>query len=185
MEHSEAPAAKGWAEKATPFARNQLCALAHPRVPLTAENMLDVLLDPQWKLGTSTPRADPSGDYAWEVFRRADALHPGAYATLSAKARQLTGGPQSPAPPSDRSVYAMLVTEGDADVFLTYCTNARAATTEAPSLRSVPQPSSLRVGALYGVALRRDLPKEAAAFVALLLSPEGQRLLATYGFDPP
>lgn len=26
------------------------------------------------KLGTSTPNADPSGDYAWEVFRRVVAL---------------------------------------------------------------------------------------------------------------
>ena len=39
--------------------------------------MLAVLLDPQWKLGTSTPKADPSGDYAWEVFRRAEKRYAG------------------------------------------------------------------------------------------------------------
>jgi ABC-type molybdate transport system substrate-binding protein len=37
------------------------------------------------KLGTSTPLADPSGDYAWEVFRKADALRPGAFSKLEQK----------------------------------------------------------------------------------------------------
>ena len=45
------------------------------------------------KLGTSTPKADPSGDYAFEVFRKAEAIKPGAQAALEKKALQLTGGP--------------------------------------------------------------------------------------------
>ena len=56
--------------------------------------------DRDLKLGTSTPRADPSGDYAWEVFRKADAIRPGAFATLSHKALQLTGAPSSVTAPS-------------------------------------------------------------------------------------
>ena len=28
------------------------------------------------KLGTSTPKADPSGDYAWQLFEKADACAP-------------------------------------------------------------------------------------------------------------
>jgi molybdate transport system substrate-binding protein len=41
--------------------------------------LLDRMLDAQLKLGASTPKADPSGDYAWQVFRKADQLKPGAY----------------------------------------------------------------------------------------------------------
>ena len=37
------------------------------------------------KVGTSTPDADPSGDYAFEVFRKAEALKPGAKAALEAR----------------------------------------------------------------------------------------------------
>lgn len=185
MEHPEALVQRGWSAAVVPFARNELCALAQPRVGANSGNMLAVLLDPQWKLGTSTPKADPSGDYAWEVFRRADTVKPGSFAVLSAKAKQLTGGPQSPPPPADRSIYAMLVANGDVDVFLTYCTNARQAVAEAPSLVSVRLPEDLRVGALYGLAVRKDAPVAARAFADYLVSPKGQARLASFGFTAP
>jgi len=51
------------------FTRNTLCAVALPRVGLTTANLLDRLLDPGVKLGTSTPKADPAGDYTWAMFR--------------------------------------------------------------------------------------------------------------------
>ena len=74
MEH---PAALAKADKAGPvqmFARNRLCALVKPGLPVTSDNLLERMLDPQIKLGTSTPKADPSGDYAFEVFAKADKL---------------------------------------------------------------------------------------------------------------
>src|SRR5262247_1743079 len=50
------------------FARNRLCGLAKPSVGLTTANFLDRALDAGVKLGTSTPRADPGGDYTWTLF---------------------------------------------------------------------------------------------------------------------
>lgn len=185
MEHPQTLVAGGWAASVVPFARNELCALAQPRVGLDSANVLAAMLDPRWKLGTSTPRADPSGDYAWEVFRRADALRPGAYAMLSTKARQLTGGAQTPALPADKSVYGVLVAGGEADIFLTYCTNAKQAIAEEPSLVVVSLPAELRVGALYGLAARHDASAGARSFAAYVMSPAGQRTLARYGFAPP
>ncbi|MFN3210512.1 MAG: substrate-binding domain-containing protein [Roseovarius sp.] len=55
------------------FARNRLCALARPEVEVTPETLLDVMLDDDTRLGTSTPKADPSGDYAFALF---DAVRP-------------------------------------------------------------------------------------------------------------
>ena len=97
--------------------------------------------------------ADPAGDYAWEVFRRAEALRPGSQARLEAKARQLVGGPTSTPPPPDRSVYAQLLADRQADVFLTYCTNAAQAVRERPSLQVVALPAPLAVGADYGLTV--------------------------------
>ena len=74
------------------FTRNRLCAIARQAVGLSAVNMLDRLLDPAVRLATSTPGADPGGDYAWAVFARAEAVHAGARAALEAKALQLDGG---------------------------------------------------------------------------------------------
>jgi ABC-type molybdate transport system substrate-binding protein len=56
------------------FARNRLCAIARPGLPITSDRLLAAMLDPAVRLGTSTPGADPSGDYASEVFRKADAI---------------------------------------------------------------------------------------------------------------
>ena len=80
------------------FARNLMCVLAAPSVNAIPETLLDTLLQPAIRLGTSTPKADPSGDYAWALFRRADALHPGAFAVLDAKALKLTGAAGHPLP---------------------------------------------------------------------------------------
>src|SRR3954471_20165045 len=68
MEHPQALAAEKRSGPVVLFARNRLCALARPSLEVTPAALLDRMLDPQEKLGTSTPKADPSGDYAWEVF---------------------------------------------------------------------------------------------------------------------
>jgi molybdate transport system substrate-binding protein len=74
------------------FTRNRLCALGRANVGLTSDNLLEKLLSPSIRLATSTPGADPGGDYAWAVFARAEAVHPGAQRTLQAKAMKLVGG---------------------------------------------------------------------------------------------
>src|SRR5690349_24682049 len=67
MEHPLLLARAGRSSAVALFARNQLCALVRPGLPVTPANLVDRMMDAQVKLGTSTPRADPSGDYAWEV----------------------------------------------------------------------------------------------------------------------
>jgi molybdate transport system substrate-binding protein len=46
------------------FARNQMCMLARKNLALTPVSMLSRMLDPKVRLATSTPGADPGGDYA-------------------------------------------------------------------------------------------------------------------------
>src|SRR5262245_24323459 len=43
------------------FARNQLCALGREGLKISPATLLETLLDPSLRLGTSTPRADPAG----------------------------------------------------------------------------------------------------------------------------
>jgi ABC-type molybdate transport system substrate-binding protein len=40
--------------------------------------LLDTMLRDDVKLGASTPKADPSGDYAFAMFAKAEALKPGS-----------------------------------------------------------------------------------------------------------
>ncbi|HKY02067.1 MAG TPA: substrate-binding domain-containing protein, partial [Burkholderiales bacterium] len=105
MEHPQMLAKSGKGKVVRRFIRNQLCALVGPSFNIRSDNLLDAMLDRGVTLGTSTPKADPSGDYAMEVFEKADKLRPGAGAALRARSLQLTGGPNSPKPPKDRSIY--------------------------------------------------------------------------------
>ena len=169
------------------FARNRLCALVRPNLDVTSETLLSAMLDPAVRLGTSTPKADPSGDYAWEVFSRAEAVQPGSRERLDAKAITLTGGPAAPQPPPDRNIYAWHVAENRADLFLAYCTNAKAFKSELPEGRVVELPRELAVGAEYGLTLLETsaAPRAAAALALDILSNDGQQVLQKHGFDAP
>lgn len=185
MEHPQALATAGRAAAPQRFARNAMCALARPGLVLNADTVTALLLDPALKLGTSTPGADPAGDYAWQVFDRIEASgRPGAAAALKAQALQLTGGPASPPPPPDRSAYGVLVAQGAADVFVTYCTAAVVAVREQPGLQLQPLPEAINVSASYGVTVLNGAGPAAQPFVNFLLSAPGQALLLRQGFAP-
>ena len=185
MDHPQALAAAKKSGPVVLFARNQLCALVRPGLMVTSATLLDRMLDGKVKLGTSTPLADPSGDYAFEVFRRAEKIKPGVQAALEKKALKLTGGPSSMAPPAGRSVYGWHVAEGRADIFLTYCTIALVARTENPGQQIVALPARLAVGADYGLTVMSSASAVATQFALFILSPEGQRILANHGFAAP
>jgi molybdate transport system substrate-binding protein len=166
------------------FARNQLCALVKPGLAVDSVTLLDRMIDPDIKLGTSTPKSDPSGDYAFEVFHKAQAIKPGAQSALEKKALQLTGGANSASPPPGRTVYGWHVAEGRADIFLTYCTNALAAQKEDSRQQMVALPEKLAVGADYGLTVINGGPPAAQRFADFILSSEGQKILTSHGFSP-
>jgi molybdenum ABC transporter molybdate-binding protein len=184
MEHPQALFDDGTGGPVVRFARNKLCALARPGLDVTGANLLALMMAGTVKLGMSTPRADPSGDYAVEVFTKAEALKSGAQGVLEKKALKLTGGKDSAAPPAGRSAYGWHVAEGRADIFLTYCTNALAARKQYPDQQIVELPETLAVAADYGLTVISGAPVPAQEFAEFILSAEGQKILANYGFAP-
>ena len=172
------------------FTRNTLCVLttqpfcdrvgAH--FGAAPDTLLATLLRADVRVGTSTPGADPSGDYAWAFFRRADVVLPGACAQLTAKALQLTGADHLPRPPPGQGTYAWIMEQGLADVFLTYHSNAIAAQAQVPHLRALPLPAPLQVHADYGLSVRAAAPPAAHAFAHALRQPGAQAVLQRLGF---
>jgi molybdenum ABC transporter molybdate-binding protein len=167
------------------FARNRLCGYAKPSVGLTTENFLDKAIDPAVKLGTSTPKADPGGDYTWELFRKADGLSPGSFAKLDAKALKLVGGPQAVAIPAGHNAQAYLMSSGQADMFISYCSGVADLRKEMPDVTVVELPKSLAVAAAYGLTVLDGADPEAYRLALFILSPDGQQILAKYGFSAP
>ena len=188
MAHPQSLAAAGGWTAAQGFARNTLCALVRPGLRVTPETLVATLLDPAIKLGTSTPRSDPSGDYALQLFERVErtgAAPPGSARSLAAKALQLTGGPHAPKPCTDgRNVYGVLVASGQADVFLTYGTVANVVLAEEPTLQVIQIPAAINISAHYGLAVRSGAAAHAQRFADELLRGAGQAMLRAAGFLP-
>jgi molybdate transport system substrate-binding protein len=166
------------------FARNKLCALVKPGLEVDGHDLIERMLDPSIKLGTSTPNSDPSGDYAFEVFRKIDAMMPGAGAILEGKALKLTGSATSAVPPAGRSAYGWHIAEGRTDIFLAYCTAAAEARQQYPEQRIVALPQAIAVGADYGLTVIKGAPSAARQLVQFILSSAGQNILIGYGFAP-
>lgn len=188
MEHPQALVDAGRASAVTAFARNALCVLATPDFALRGKSLALRLLDDDVRVGTSTPKADPSGDYAFSMFDRIEssgAAGAGSAAALKAKALQLTGGPDSPAPPPGRNVYGELVATAQADAFITYCTNATLARRERPSLQVLPVADAINVSARYGLVLLGTANADAIEYTRFLLGPSGQSILSSHGFSAP
>jgi molybdate transport system substrate-binding protein len=165
------------------FTRNRLCALGRANLGMTSENLLDRLLDPTVRLATSTPGADPGGDYAWAVFARAEALHTGARAILEAKAMKLVGGPNTPLLIAGHGAVQGVFLADRADVMLGYCSGSSSVMQEVPGLTSVALPSALTVGPAYGMTVLSDHPL-AVRFALFVMSEQGQMILQRHGFDP-
>ncbi|MNR90713.1 Molybdate-binding periplasmic protein precursor [compost metagenome] len=189
MAHPQALADKGWATQPVVVLRNSLCAKALPDYKLTSENLLERLLDPQVGLGTSTPKADPGGDYAWEMFAKAEKVRPGAQAILEAKAQQLVGGKNNPPVPAGRNAMEYFFAMKKVQISLGYCSSRQ--TTPDPKFSSVPLLAALAITPNYGLSvITRDdkgvkKSHEAAyRFALFLLSPQAQKLMAQYGFTP-
>ena len=183
MEHPQALHDTGKSGAVVLFTRNRLCALVRPGFGVDTETLLERMLDPNVKLASSTPKADPSGDYAFEVFAKAEAFKPGARAALEKKALLLVGAADSPVPPAGRTAYGWHIAEGRADIFLTYCTNAMAAQKETPA-QIVALPEKLSVGSDYGLTVMNGAPPAAQAFAQFVVSDAGQKIMASHGFAP-
>jgi molybdate transport system substrate-binding protein len=155
------------------FARNQLCAMARPGLEVTQETLLAAMLDPNLKLGTSTPKADPAGDYTWAMFAKADALRPGSRALLEAKAVQLMGGRNSLRPPEGVNLFAWHLREKHADIFIAYCSAGPAVAAQLPGAKLLRLPPALAMGADYGLTILTRASPNTARLAFFILSQDG------------
>lgn len=187
MAHPQQLTAEGKAAPTVVFARNRLCVEARPDVGLTTGNLLDKLLDPNVKIGTSTPKSDPGGDYAWALFAKAGTVRPGATQTLEAKAQQLVGGAVAPQVPAGQNPVKYFMTTRRIDVFIGYCSSHEP--TPDTTLPQVELPTELAIAADYGMTViesrQNAATRDAAYRLALyLMSPAAQDVLTRYGFTP-
>jgi molybdenum ABC transporter molybdate-binding protein len=179
-QHTEALVKAGKLRASVVFTHNSLCLMAAPGIALRQDALIEMLLDPALRLGTSTPGADPAGDYTWVLFRNIDKIRPGSYARLDAKALKLTGA--EVVRDEKDSPYVRVFQEKRADLFIIYCTGAVATAKAVPGLVWARFSADVNVVGAYAIGASDAGGKAAEEFVSLVLSPEGQAVLERYGF---
>jgi molybdate transport system substrate-binding protein len=184
LPHAQALTEAGVSGPSVLFARNALCVVTDAGRPLDSANLAETLLRPDIKIGTSTPVADPAGDYTWEVFHLIDKQRPGAFETLSKKARQIFGGAATTTPMNRPPSLLAALDDHSVDLIINYCSSAKQMVRDQPNYKSVELPPDLLVGAEYGLTVSRNAAPGAADFAMYLLSPQGQASLKAFGFIP-
>lgn len=164
------------------FARNRMCIVSRRSANLTAANLIDRLLADGVRLKTSTPIADPSGDYAWSIFKKVEAIRPGAEAILERKAQASMSLVAKPATPGQSAAAALFATNA-IDLSITYCSGSGTLEKELPELTSLPVPPELDPHPVYGVAVLSAKP-EVLRLALFLLSENGQAIIAKQGLVP-
>jgi ABC-type molybdate transport system substrate-binding protein len=164
------------------FARNRMCVVSRKSEGITTANLIDRLLAANTRVKTSTPVADPSGDYAWSIFDRIDAMRPGSGARLKEKAQAMMSVTAEPASPSQSAAAALFVARR-IDLSITYCSASAALIQELPELSSLEVPATLDPHPVYGIAVLSDRP-EVLRVVLFLLSEKGQAIIARNGLVP-
>ncbi len=156
------------------FARNRLVVVTPADNPAGLASFAD-LAKPGLKLVLAAPEV-PAGEYSQKFLELAGQDH-----SLGADfAGKVTQNVVS----YEENVRAVLskVALGEADAGIVYATDAASA---GDTVRTLPIPDALNVIAAYPLAPVTDSAQAelAAQFIALVLSPEGQAVLARYGFD--
>jgi molybdate transport system substrate-binding protein len=166
---------------AIPFARSTMCIVSERSAGVTASNLVERMLSKTVRLKTSTPVADPAGDYAWAIFDRIESLHPGAGAVLKEKAQATMNITATPA--ANQSMGAALFASKQIDMSITYCSGSANLVRELPELASLVVPPQLDPHPLYGMVILSNKP-QAQKLALFLLSEKGQALLASQGLVP-
>ncbi|WP_024911634.1 substrate-binding domain-containing protein [Chania multitudinisentens] len=180
LEHPQRLVECGLACFVQPFARNRLCATVRNVPALTAPDVLTLLCDPQWRVGISTPLADPSGDYALQVFERLERLLPGQGSALSRRALILVGGAQTAPIPAGRLAAEYVIEQHQADIFLGYASYADALSVY-PQVTVRRLPAELDIEATYGLCLLNNASPAAQSLMKFILAEQGQRILQRSG----
>ncbi|MGH1395349.1 MAG: molybdate ABC transporter substrate-binding protein [Trichormus sp.] len=175
------------ASKSSPvinFVNNRICAIAKPGISVTSDTLLDVMLDPEIRLGISAPKPNLFEDYAQAVFHQAEKLRPGSIANLNTKALHLVGGSNYPVMSDKKNRFAYFILETQqVDIFLSYYTDARLAHLAAPSLQIIELPENLAVHVNYGITVINNFHSAAVILAMYILSTDGQSILAKYGLN--
>ncbi|WP_448310614.1 substrate-binding domain-containing protein [Pantoea sp. PGP6] len=172
--HPETLLHRGRALSVIPFASNMLCLTIRSDVLHPGDDWHTLLTRGDLRIATSTPGADPSGDYTQRLFTQMG----DAGEAVRQRAMALVGGRDTPPVPHGRLAAEWLILEGKADLFIGY-SSYRTALGQIAGLRVIDIPVVFNPQAEYVCAVITPQAEPLAAFLA---SPLAQSVLRDAGF---
>ncbi|WP_061707227.1 substrate-binding domain-containing protein [Pseudenterobacter timonensis] len=185
LDHPQTLLTAGKARRVLPFASNSLCLTVRSDRVREGEAWHALLDRDDLRIATSTPVADPSGDYAQLLFdrmgdagarvrRRARALVGGR----DSAARALVGGRDSAPVPQGKMAAEWIIHSGQAEIFIGYASYAPALR-QREGLTVITLPESVNPQAVYASAV---ITRQGQRLADFLRSDTAQAILREAGF---
>lgn len=160
------------------LAFNRLMLTTRDEAQYKDRETLDMLLDPNLRLATSTPIADPGGDYTWQLFDLVEKRYPKQGEYLKRRALQLVGGENSVVPKGEIAAEYILK-HGYADMMVGYG-NYQAYLQDC-GLCCHFFPSEFNIKATYSAVQLND-NTTTRLFSRFLTSDRAKRIMCQHGF---
>ncbi|MCL5408748.1 MAG: molybdate ABC transporter substrate-binding protein [Candidatus Omnitrophica bacterium] len=139
-------------------------------------NMIQKLMDKNISLTTSTPHADPAGDYTWKMFKLINKKYPGAFKKIVSHANHLL----------DAALIIPVLVNNDTDIGILYTSQILEVERQGTKLNMIPIPAKYNTKAKFTASILKTSKhkKIAKQFINFLFSPKGKQILKFWGFTP-
>lgn len=158
--------------------RNSLCLTIKKQYFEQEVNWLSYLQHSTLRIATSTPIADPSGDYTWQLFDKIEQRQQGLGNELKHRVLPLVGGINTIAIPPDHIAATWLLENNYADIFIGY-NHYRNIIAQHSELTSISIPDKDNIDIIYGLAYQQKI---IAPIVDYLCSAQCQEFFTLYGY---
>lgn len=173
---------KGFYGQPRTIGHNRMVLVVHPDLAASRSSARALLADPRWRIGMSTPGADPSGDYASAFLDRLIATDPSRWRGLRDRCVSLYGAalPDGPAPPRSPAVETLCGRK--ADMLIAYATTAGRIAEVLPGTKILPLPPEIAPLTDISACVRAGAPDPALRLFEALQGPECATILRRHGF---
>ncbi|UXM94604.1 molybdate ABC transporter substrate-binding protein [Bartonella sp. HY329] len=174
----------GLTSEPTHFINNRLCCTVLKDSNIDENNLIESFMQLDLKIGISTPKADPGGDYALEVFKNFEKLYKGSFERLLKQAQMLVGGAliNEANIGLKKTLFDSLI-HRQSDIIIGYYSNAKQQCELNTAFRLIELPTALAVNARYYMAMMNPTTKAAQQFSNYLLAPETHKIFKDFGFS--
>ena len=169
---------KGFLKSYEVFAYDYLAAATPYNNPagVTPSNLIQKLMDPNVALTTSSPNADPAGDYTWKMFRIINRRFPGAFKKITGHVNHLL----------DAALVMPVLESGNTDLGILYASQLLELKRSGAKINIIAIPKKYNTKAKFTASVLNQSKHKSLDedFIKLLFSKKGKKILTYWGFSP-